>query len=276
MNVLVFGGSGWIGSYTVKELEAQGHGVVTYDLRDGLDIRDRERVDTYVSYADHVISLSGKLGTHELLDAAHQAVEINVLGALNITVACAKYDVGLTQITLPRVNPSLYAATKCCAMDISEVYRQSHGLRVSYVKAYNAFGPGQLPPGNGHPQKIIPTFATMAWAGQPIPVWGDGMLWTDLVHVSDVGNMLVDTMGFGDGEVFDAGTGHRQTVLQVAKRVIEITGSDSVIEHLPVRKGERLVRTGDDYANGAGWDKLDRLPVYFDSDLVDTVMSYKP
>lgn len=276
MNVLVFGGSGWIGSYTVKQLEDNGHEVITYDLRDGLDIRDSHKVDTYVSYADHVISLSGKLGTHELLDAAYEAVEINVLGALNITMACAKHDVGLTQITLPRVNPSLYSATKCCAMDISEVYRQSHGLRVSYTKAYNAFGISQLPPGNGHPQKIIPTFATYAWANKPIPVWGDGSLWTDIVHVEDVARMLVDTMDFGDGQVFDAGTGQPQTVLAVANRVLEITGSTAGIEHLPVRKGERLVRTGQDYAGGEGWDLLDWRPRFDDAQLVETVMSYKP
>lgn len=276
MNVLVFGGSGWIGSYTVAHLKDQGYEVTTYDLRDGLDIRYAAAVEYSVSNVDHVISLSGKLGTHELLDAAYEAVEINVLGALNITMACAKHNVGLTQITLPRVNPSLYAATKCCAMDISEVYRQSHGLRVSYVKAYNAFGPGQLPPGNGHPQKIIPTFATYAWANKPIPVWGDGMLWTDIVHVSDVAHMLVDAMAFGEGQVFDAGTGHRQTVLAVANRVLEITGSTAGIEHLPIRKGERLVRTEQDYAHGEGWDLIDWRPTFDDAQLVETVMSYKP
>lgn len=276
MRVLVTGGSGWIGSATCKILESRGHEPVKFDRRDGFDVCDREAVFSAIQDVEHCIGLSGILGTHELFATPDEAVRVNVMGALNVILACTKYDVGLTNITLPRVNPSIYAATKGCAMDLAEAYRQAEGLRVSYVKAYNAFGPLQKY-GTDMPQKIIPTFATKGWAGDPLPVWGDGMLWTDLVHVDDVARMLVEAMAFGDGQVFDAGTGYVQTVLEVARKVIDMTGNRSKIEHMEPRKGERTVSTDADVARGENWDLLGGWHPVFDIErLEEAVRSYKP
>lgn len=276
MRVLVTGGSGWIGSATCKALTDRGHTAISFDRKSGQDMVVREQVEDAIADVDHVIHLAGLLGTHELFDSPHAAVEVNVLGGLNVTHACAEFGKGLTEITMPKVNPSLYAATKACAMDIAEAYRKAGKLRASYVRAYNAFGPGQAYGGN-HPQKIVPTFATKAWTDRPIPIWGDGALTVDLVHVDDVARMLVEAMAFGDGQVFDAGSGYAQTVNQVAVRVLEITGSTAGIERLAPRKGERPVSTPADVARGEGWDLLDGWHPLFDvDDFIDTVLSYEP
>jgi UDP-glucose 4-epimerase len=185
MRVLVTGGSGWIGQATMRQLEKRGHTGVSFDRSHGSDILDSISLERAVGNVDHVIHLAGVLGTHELFENPWGAVDINVVGSLNVTKACLDVGIGLTEITMPKVNPSLYAATKACAMDIAEAYRIAEGLSVSYVRAYNAYGPGQAY-GGDHPQKIIPTFASRAWAGEPIPIWGEGLLWVDLVHVDDV------------------------------------------------------------------------------------------
>jgi UDP-glucose 4-epimerase len=169
---------------------------------------------------------------------------------------------------MPRVNPSLYAATKSAAMDIALAYNAAFRLRCSFVRAYNAYGPGQAY-GGDHPQKIVPTFASRAWAGEPVPIWGDGSLLTDLVHVDDVARMLVEAMRFDDGQVFDAGTGFAQPVVNVASRVAEIVeqggGPDEVeICYMPPRPGERLVSTDADFASGEGWDLLGGWRPIFD------------
>lgn len=130
MKVLVTGGNGWIGKAVCVQLGKRGHEFVTFDRYPGpyaaltntpLDIRDERQVYGAVSGVDHVIHLAGLLGTHELFDRVHEAVEVNVLGSVNITDACSKYDVGLTTITMPRVNPSLYAATKSCEIGRAHV-----------------------------------------------------------------------------------------------------------------------------------------------------------
>jgi UDP-glucose 4-epimerase len=276
VKVLVTGGSGWIGRYTQDRLRLEGHEPVSFDRATGHDVTDFDDVLLETADVDHVIHLAGLLGTHELIAQAERAVNVNVTGSLNVTMACAKHNIGLTQITMPRVNPSLYAATKSCAMDISEAWRHAERLRVSYVRAYNAYGPGQAW-GSDHPQKIIPTFATKAWAGEKLPIWGNGSLSVDLVHVDDVARMLVAAMQFKDGQVFDAGTGYLQSVLEVAQDVIKITGGKSGIEHLPRRKGERTRSTDHDVAHGAGWDLLGGWHPVFDHDrLVEAVESYRP
>lgn len=274
MRVLVTGGRGWIGRAVCKALEQRGHAFYVYDRHDGHDVADAEVVEAAVVDVDHVIHLAGVLGTHELFADPVGAVQANVLGSLHVTRACLAAGVGLTEITMPRVNPSLYAATKACAMDIAEAYREAEGLRVSYVRAYNAYGPGQAY-GGDHPQKIVPTFARAAWAGDPLPVWGDGLLLTDLVHVDDVARMLVEATAFTDGQVFDAGTGHAQSVLAVANRVLGVTHGPSKVEHLPPRPGERLKSTDADFARGEGWHLLDGWRPVFDPDRFrEAVVSY--
>lgn len=276
MKVLVTGGAGWIGQATCRVLEDRGHEPVIYDRTHGGDVRDPDAVDSFVKDSDHVIHLAGLLGTHELFDHPYAAADVNVMGSLNITVACSKYSVGLTEITMPRVNPSLYAATKACAMDMALAYQHSDLLRCSFVRAYNAYGPGQAY-GGDHPQKILPTFASKAWAGEDIPVWGNGELWTDLVHVDDVARMLVEAMAFGDGQCFDAGSGYPQTVLEVARKVLAHTGSDSKIVHLDPRKGERLTSTDADVARGENWDLLNGWRPVFDPErFAAAIDSYRP
>jgi UDP-glucose 4-epimerase len=244
-------------------------------------VLDEEEVRSYVDDYDHVIHLAGLLGTHELFGNAREAYEVNVMGSLNVTVACADYDKGLTEITMPRVNPSLYAATKACAMDTALAYNEAGRLKCSFVRAYNAYGPGQAY-GGDHPQKILPTFASKAWAGEPLPVWGSGNLLTDLVHVDDVARMLVEAMSHGDGVCFDAGTGHAQTVLTVATavrdHVVERGGPDSTIDFLAPRVGERTRTSGDDFASrGEGWDRLNGWRPVFDPErFAEAIDSYKP
>lgn len=280
MKVLVTGGAGWIGQATCRELESRGYDPVVFDRTHFGDIRDSDAVETAVKSVEHVIHLAGLLGTHELFEQPFEAADVNVMGALNVTVTCSQYDVGLTEITMPRVNPSLYAATKACAMDMALSYQKAGKLRCSFVRAYNAYGPGQAF-GEGHPQKILPTFATRAWVGEPLPVWGDGTLLTDLVHVDDVARMLVEAMAFGDGECFDAGTGHAQTVSDVAHAVInhvqESCGLVGHVEFLPPRPGERARPTTDDIASGENWGLLGGWhPVFDPRRFADAIDSYRP
>jgi UDP-glucose 4-epimerase len=116
-------------------------------------------------------------------------------------------------------------------------------------------------------------FATEAWAGRPIPVWGDGTQTVDLVHADDVGRMLIEAVHHGDDAVFDAGTGIPVTVNELAHDVLRITGSSAGIKHLPMRPGEVPVEI---CAEGEGWDRLDWSPKLDWSRVAETVWWYRP
>ena len=267
MRVCVTGSGGFIGFAVMRELAAAGHEPVGYSLPE-FDIMDKFTLNSVLADCDAVIHLAGMLGTHELFDTPHAAVQTNVVGTVNILEACKVFGLQYTGITMPAVFPSIYTATKLCTQKLATAYASSYGIGVSHVRAYNAFGPGQAH-GPGHPQKIIPTFARQAWNRNPIPIWGDGTQTVDLIHVDDLAALLVQALSFTDDEIIEGGTGEPFTVNEVAEMVGDITGYRGVV-YLPMRRGEKathIVADGDCSPLG--------LPEFRWSDLVSTVEWYR-
>lgn len=277
MRVAVTGGAGFIGSAVVHHLKESGHEPVVLDhvneQHAGADIRDAKAMREALVDCDACIHLAGVLGTHELFDTPSLAVQSNVQGTLNVLEACVANGARYVGIGMPDVFPSLYTATKQCAIRLATAYHRTHGLLVSHVRAFNVFGPGQKH-GPGHPQKIIPTFATEAWAGRPIPIWGDGTQTVDLVHVDDLARLLVAALDHGGDVTFDGGTGVALSVNEVADFVLAVTGSKAGVEHREMRRGEVPSRI---VASGTGWELLDGWKPTFDwQRLGEAVRSYPP
>ena len=269
MRVVVTGGRGFIGQWVLKELRSRELTGISFDGHDGQDVTDSEHVfQTIGRDADAVIHLAGVLGTEDLFGDARAAIDVNIGGTLNVLRACEVYGTRYVGITMPEVWDNVYQATKRCARDLAVSWNRHYGVPVSHVRAFNAFGEGQkLRP----VQKIVPTFAAQAWAGKPIPIWGDGTQTVDLVYAGDVARMLVDALGFGNAEVLDAGTGVPYTVLEVAEMVLSRTAGSGGIEFLPMRKGEHETKI---VASGEGWNLQGWKPEFRLQDLNQTIDSY--
>lgn len=254
MRIAITGGAGFIGSATIAAARDAGHEVIVFDRADGNDILgDLGALDG----ADSVIHLAGVLGTSELFDDPEGAIDTNIKGTVRILDWCAKHDAGYVGITLPPVFKSVYTITKLAADGFAESWRYNFGVPVSTVRAFNVFGPGQAVAGPRHPRKFLPTFATAAWRGEPLEIWGDGTQTMDVVSAADLGKMLVQATEFGGGELFDAGCGAEISVNDFAAFVLEVTGSRSPIVHAPMRLGEVPTRIK---AEGEGWDRLGWQP----------------
>jgi len=269
MLVAVTGSKGFIGSAVVRELERREHKVTHIDRSVGVDVLGA-RLEEVLKEADAVIHLAGILGTEELFDDPELAIDINVKGTARVLRTCSRYNLSYVGITMPSVWDNVYQATKRAALDLARSYHRHFAVPVSHVRAFNVYGPGQKV---GTPQKIIPTFATKAWAGEPIPIWGSGDQTVDLIYVDDVARMLVDAMGYEDDETFDAGTGVPATVSMVSAYVRTFSGSHSKEEFLSMRKGEHAA---DVWARGEGWNKLSWRPKFDMKKLQQTVMWYRP
>jgi len=235
MRVLVTGGGGFIGRAVVRDLESRGHTPVVFDRPN--DVRDRREVGPAVAESDAVIHLAGQLGTSETFGHEYDAAEVNILGALTVADAAERHGRPLVWIgTGHKGQPNPYAITKGCAEDLL----LARG-NVAVVRAYHAYGPGQkaFPPhGPSKVRKIMPSFICRALTGMPIQINGDGSNVIDLVHVDEVARVLVDALDGPTGVVLEAGSGTPMTVTEVAEYVLELTGSTSAIEYLPMRPGE--------------------------------------
>jgi UDP-glucose 4-epimerase len=268
MRVLVTGGSGFIGQHTWPRLNEAGHRAIV--PTNNFNIVHPREVDNLMGDADAVIHLAGMLGTHELFDAPESAIDVNIKGTLYVLMSARLRGHHYVGITMPKVFPSVYTATKLGAEGLERAYH-NQGVPVSRVRAFNAFGPGQAR-GHGHPQKIVPTFATCGWRNEPIPVWGDGEQTVDLIYADDLGRLLVECLQWGDDFTLDGGTGHPLTVNEVAGMVLDITGSRAGIQYLPMRRGEEPTKI---VAAGEGWERLAWTPQFRFEDLERTVVSYK-
>lgn len=266
MRVAVTGGKGFIGRAVVAELVRRDHQPRTLDLPQH-DVRTLRTLDG----ADAVIHMAGVLGTHELFDSVDLAIDVNIRGTARVLDVALQLGAAYVGITMPAVFPSVYTATKIGAAGLEHAYHHTYRLPVSRVRAFNAYGPGQKH-GPNHPQKIVPTFATEAWAGRPIPIWGDGEQTVDLIHTDDLARMLVDALGHGDDCTFDGGTGQAFSVNEVARMVLDITGSTAGVRYLPMRRGETPTTI---VAKGEGWDRLDWQPVFDERKFAETVESYR-
>lgn len=270
--IAVTGGGGFIGAATIAQAEKLGHTAWRFDRADGNDIMGDLKD---LQGAEAVIHLAGMLGTAELFDEAEQAVEVNVNGTLRILEWCRTHHARYVGITMPDSSwANVYQATKLCAMRLATAWNKNFGVPVSHVRAFNAYGPGQKH-GPGHPQKIIPTFATHAWAGKKIPVWGNGMQTVDLVHADDVAHMLVEAVDYGEDQVFDAGTGVAIPVWEVAQFVNKVCGMPSEsIEYQEMRLGEEEETRIK--AEGVGWIQMGWRPRFDWDRVAETVQSYRP
>ena len=133
-------------------------------------------------------------------------------------------------------NP--YSITKKAAERFALMFNKEFGCQIALVRGMNVYGPGQKA---APVRKIMPNLIGPALEGEPIRIFGDGEQVMDMIFVEDVAEIMCRALLMDHGNykmVMDAGTGRRTTENQLAELVIEITGSSSKIEHLPMRPGE--------------------------------------
>ncbi|WP_099211429.1 SDR family oxidoreductase [Thermococcus henrietii] len=264
--IVVTGGAGFIGSHIAWELVKDNEVIVIDNLYTGkaenvppgaklvkADIRDYEAIAELVSNADYVFHEAAQVSVVESIRDPVFTEEVNVLGTLNILRALLDGHGKLIFASSASVygdNPNLplketerprplspYGVTKATVEEYLRVYHELYGLPVVALRYFNVFGPRQ---GFNQYAGVISIFINKALAGEPLVIFGDGKQTRDFIYVKDVvrANLLVAESKRANGRIFNVATGKQTSILELAMKIIEITGTTSSIIFDKPRPGD--------------------------------------
>ena len=271
--ILVTGGAGFIGSHLSEALVGDGgHVTVLDDLSTGNlrniqpllpgqrfrfvlgSVMDPVRCDELVKECDAIIHLAAAVGVKKVFEQPLETIESNVRGTQNVLEAALKYGRKVFVASTSEVygkatrdgastfaesddvtlGPSMrwcYACSKALDEYLARAYAGTKGLPVVIGRFFNTVGPRQ----SGAYGMVIPRFVEWALAGKPLHVYGDGSQVRSFTHVLDTVRAVRALMDepAAEGEVINIGSQEPITILALARRIIEMTGSRSTVAHLP-------------------------------------------
>lgn len=285
MNILVTGGSGFIGSHIVEHYQDKADEIRVLDnLRtgyrknlDGLkctfiegSVTDRDLVAKAVEGIDYIFHMAALVSVPESMAKPAECVDINVHGLLNVLEAASaagvKKLVFASSAAIYGDNPSVpkletmlpepkspYAVTKLDGEFYLDLFNRERGLETAAIRFFNVFGPRQDP--KGAYAAAVPIFIEKALKGEDITVHGDGEQTRDFIYVKDiVGALAFAAENPGVTGVFNAGYGGQMTINDLARKIIASSGSTAKVRHGPERPGDvKHSRSSAAKLLAAGW-----------------------
>ena len=198
--VVVFGGNGFIGSYVVQELIANGYDVISADLTTSKYVEDKyfcscnildlQSVESLVEGASIVYNFAGFANLDDAIENPVKALELNVMGNLNILEACKKYHVKrfvyASSAYAMSDRGSFYGISKLTSEKLVEEYYKKFGLEFTIVRYGSVYGERDY-----HNNYIYNLLKQSLETGE-INHSGDGEEIREYIHAADVAKLAVD------------------------------------------------------------------------------------
>lgn len=270
MKIVITGGAGFIGSHIAEYWNNQNAEVHVIDsLRSGFkkniknfqnvilhqgSITDKALTFDVLQGADYVFNLAALISVPESLEKPEECLDINVKGLLNVldgakvngvkkvvhSSSAAVYgdDPRLPKEVTMRPKPQTpYGITKLDGEYYLQMYHDQYGLNTASLRYFNVFGPRQDP--KSQYAAAIPIFVYKALKNEPIIIYGDGEQTRDFIYVKDVvqANVLAAQTESAVG-VFNVANENAISINELAKLIIETTGSSSKIIYEETRPGD--------------------------------------
>ncbi len=195
------------------------------------------------------------LGTSVLLEAARERGVGRFL-QISTDEVYGSTNAGSFTEASPLAPSSPYSATKAGGDLLVAAHAHTHGMEAVICRGSNNYGPRQ------HPEKLIPLCVLNAFAGDPVPVYGDGRQVRNWVYVEDFARAIDVVLRAGEpGQVYNVGGPDERENIEVVRRILELAGRDeSLIEHVTDRPGhDRRYSLSSSKVRALGWEPLVRL-----------------
>jgi UDP-glucose 4-epimerase len=262
----VTGGAGFIGSHLCDALITNDYEITVLDnLSTGReyniahltrninlvrgDIRDKSLVESLVLKNDLIFHLAASVGVENILKNPLESISTNFFGSYVVLNATAKYSkrvviASTSEIYGKNLKQPLsetddrvigspqklrwsYSDAKALEEAAAFSLYQSHGLKVTTVRFFNTVGPRQ----SGEYGMVLPRFVKAAIENKPLKIFGNGLQSRVFCHVHDAVKAML-MVGLNDesiGEVYNIGGLGEITILELAKKVIDLLNSKSEI-----------------------------------------------
>ena len=276
--ILVTGGAGFLGSHLCDRLVSEGHHVLCVDnyftgskmnIVHLLEHKNFEVIRQDVCFplyveVDEIYNLACPASPYYYQLDPIQTTKTSVLGAYNLLGLAKRTGAKILQASTsecygdPQVHPqhetywgnvnpigirSCYDEGKRCAETLFFDYHRQHGVDIKVIRIFNTYGP-RMNPNDG---RVVSNFIVQALRGEDITIYGDGTQTRSFCYVDDLIEGMIRYMNLTEkypGPI-NLGNPGEFTMLELAQKVIELTGSNSKVVHMPLPKDDPQQRQPD-------------------------------
>ena len=263
MRILITGGAGFLGSHLTKRLLVEGHEVICMDNfftgrklniqalleNPNFEMMRHDVTDPFKLECDQIYNLACPASPVHYQYNAIKTIKTSVMGAINCLGLAKRVNARIFQASTseiygdPSVHPqpeaywgnvnpvgirSCYDEGKRCAETLFMDYHRQNGVDIRIARIFNTYGPNMCP-GDG---RVVSNFIVQALKGQNITVYGEGQQTRSLCYCDDMIEGFIRFMNQDEtvGPI-NIGNPSEFTILELAEKVIKMTGSQSKIIH---------------------------------------------
>lgn len=276
--ILVTGGAGFLGSHLCTRLVNEGNDVICLD---NFFTGNKENIkhligNPFFEVIRHDVTVPIFLEVDEIYNLACPAspphyqfdpvatTKTSVMGAINMLGLAKRCKAKILQASTsevygdPEIHPqpetyrgavnpigirACYDEGKRCAETLFFDYYRQHGVDIKVMRIFNTYGPNMDP----YDGRVVSNFIVQALGGEDITMYGDGLQSRSFCFVDDLIEGMIRLMNSRDGFTGPVNIGNpgEFTMLELAEKIIELTGSQSKITYHPLPQDDPMQRQPD-------------------------------